>query len=761
LPSAVTGLVGREADVERVTGLLSSTRLVTLVGTGGVGKTRLALHVATGTAGNYADGAWLVELAALSEPALVPQAVARVLGVVDQPGHAIQEALTALLRSRHSLLLLDNCEHLIGACAELVRALLSECPRVTVLATSREPLRVPGEMTWRVSSLAVPDPSVSLPLDELQDYGAIRLFVERATAVRSDFALTTRTSQAIAQICTQLGGIPLAIELAAARVRVLPVAQLLVRLRDGFGLLSGGSRAAPTRQQTLHATLEWSFDLLSQSERALFRRLAVFAGGFALEGAEAVCSGGEVAQRDVVELLTNLIDKSLVVLEHEQEAARYTLLEPIRRFGLERLFGSGEAEALQRGHAAYYLALAEHAAAQLRGPGQAGWLDRLELEHENLRAVLRRAVESGDAETALRLASALWFFWRVRGHLSEGQHWLETALAQPGGSTGARARAFLGAGFLALFRSDYDQAAAAADSSLAIHIELDETEGIAYSLHLRSAVALARGEYEAARALSEQALPLFRSLGDRWGAAYALVSLGSTLWRLGEHANALSLFEEAVTTLRELGDRWSASRVSVFLGALVYTHGDHERAVVLVTNSLAVLHEQDSRRELLEGMRVLAALAAGSQPERAGRLFGAAEAMSEAAGMIGPSPVSPGYTQAMAMARASLGEAPFAQAWSDGRAMSIEQAVSYAVAAEARTSPPGAHPGSLLTRREREVAALIARGSTNREIAAQLVIAEGTAERHVGNVLSKLGLRSRAHVAAWAVEHGLVSTAVA
>ncbi len=495
LPQQPTSFIGREAQVDEVKALLDKTRLLTLTGAGGSGKTRLSLQVAADLLDGEGDGVWLVELAALADPALVPQAVADVLGVKEQAGMTIQASLVEWLKPKRLLLVLDNCEHLIAACASLAADLLRNCPHVHILASSREPLNVAGEQTYRVPSLSLPDPKQAQTVESLSQFEVVRLFIERAQAVQPTFKVTNANAPAVAQVCFHLDGIPLAIELAAARVRSLSVEEINTRLGQRFRLLTGGSRDTLPRQQTLRALIDWSYDLLTESEKTLLRRLSVFAGGWTLSAAEVVCAGEPVEDWEVLDLLTALVDKSLVVAEPLGDGTRYRLLETVRQYGGDRLGESGEAEAVRGRSASCFLALAEEAEPQLQGPEQGSWLVRLEAEHDNLRSSLAWEEQSAaGAEAGLRLAGSLWRFWFVRGHLSEGRQWLGRALARtkpgaagPDGASGGeatatRGKALNGAGNLAWSQSDYAGARALYEEGLTVRRQLRDQGGISYSL---------------------------------------------------------------------------------------------------------------------------------------------------------------------------------------------------------------------------------------------------------------------------------------
>ncbi len=471
LPVSLTSFIGRESDLAEVRRLLGFTRMLTLTGAGGIGKTRLAIEAGRSTA----DVAF-VDLAPYSDGRLVSMAIAAALGVHEQSRIPLLDLLTATLASRRLLLLLDNCEHVIQACAALVDALLRGCPDLSVLATSREALRITGEVTWRVPPLSVPDPMLRSSAEAVARCEAVRLFVERAKAALPGFALTERTAPGIVEVCRRLEGIPLAIELAAARVRVLGVDQITARLDDHLRLLRGGSRSAVPRQQTLRATIDWSYELLTGPERRLFDRLSVFAGGLSLEAAEAVCGADGVAEDEVVDVLAGLVNKSLVIADPgDYRVARYTVLETLRQYGAERLTASGGAPTIQERHALFYVTLAHATEPGLFGPEQLANMIRLELERGNLRVALQWAVESGNAEVGLRLCAAVFKFWEVSGSVSEGRVWLTRLLAHPASTrTRARARALAAAVHLATLQGDVASARVHAEESLAIARELGD-----------------------------------------------------------------------------------------------------------------------------------------------------------------------------------------------------------------------------------------------------------------------------------------------
>src|SRR5215213_9085784 len=528
LPATRSSFVGRETELRDVKRNLAMTRILTLTGAGGCGKTRLALEVARQLVGAYADGVWLVELAPLSEGALVAQSVAAALGVQEQLDRSLTDALVDNLRAKRVLLVLDNCEHLVDAVASFADTLLNSCPHLRVLATSRESLNVEGELNWLVPSLSVPSLGQSPRVGELAGYESVRLFMERARLRNPAFSLTSENAHAVARICERLDGIPLAIELAAARVG-LSVEQIATRLDDSLKLLTAGSRTASPRQRTLRGTLDWSYELLSEREQLLFARLSVFAGGWALEAVELVGVGDGIEEGDVLDLLLRLVDKSLVVAEATGEGGvRYRLLEPVRQYALQKQEASGEAEEVRHRHAEFFLALAEDAEPRLRGAEDVEWLERLEREHDNLRVALSWALERGNAELDLRLAGALWTFWQAHGHEGERRKWLEEALAEDDrASVAARAKALEGVCWMAIDWRDLDRAEAVAQAGLKLDDEVEIGNKLAASFRtmLGYTVAL-RGDNERAKELLEESLTFSRKADDRVGIADALLFLG-------------------------------------------------------------------------------------------------------------------------------------------------------------------------------------------------------------------------------------------
>ena len=764
LPTQLTTFIGREQEIVEVKRLVGTTRLLTLTGSGGCGKTRLALQVAAEVLDEYADGVWLAELVSIADPALVPKTVASALDVPEQPGRDMIETLVDALRLKNLLLVLDNCEHLRTVCGDLGVAVLRACPEVRLLVTSQEGLRVPGETLWRVPSLSLPDARhLRLP-EDLAEYEAVRLFVERAMAVAPGFIVTTENAHAVAQVCRRLDGIPLAIELAAARVKVLAVEQIASRLDDRFRLLSEGSRMVLPRQQTLLATMDWCYGLLSGSEQALLQRLSVFAGGWSFEAAEAVCAGGEVGASDILDLLTQLVDKSLVMTETHGAEARYRLLETVRQYGDEKLQSAGEAAEVRRRHRDWYLRLAERGEPALYGREQKAWIARLDIEHDNFRAALGWSNdEPGGAGAALRLAGLLSWFWWLRGHWREGRTWLERALTRSGDALPVDLpQAIVGAMAFANRLGDVRRAAELGQWGLAASRQVGDKSSEAEVLFWLGSTARREGDLNRAAVLYEESVAAARDAGDWWGIRRGLRGLGNTARGVGDVERAIALHTEVYAMSRESGDPWGLSIDLCYLGDDALQQNDYGRASGYFADALKLNRQGDYPWAIAEGLDGMAGVVCGeNQHKRAGRLLGAASALREVLGDH-RLPIAQGrFEQWIASTRKALGEAAFDEAWAEGRAMTMQQAVEYALESAEAEKPTGQQrragrpAGDPLTAREREVVGLVVRGLTNREIGARLVVSGRTADAHVQNILNKLGFSSRAQIAAWGVEHGL------
>jgi predicted ATPase/class 3 adenylate cyclase len=726
LPQQLTSFIGREDQIAEVCALLRKTRLLTLTGSGGSGKTRLGLQVAADSLEAFQDGAWLVELAPLTEPGLVADAVATVLKVKEQPGKPIIQTLIEHLGQRRLLLVLDNCEHLLVDCAKVADALVRQCPGVKILASSREALGTAGEQMYRVPSLSLPDRKAAQTPETLSSYESVQLFIDRALLVRTDFRVTNKNAAALASLCHHLEGIPLAIELAAARVRSLGVEEIDGKLDQRFRLLTGGSRTALPRQQTLRALIDWSYDLLDDREQRLLQRLSVFAGGWTQEAAEKVGAGEAIEAWDIFDLLTSLSDKSLVVSEQMDRCSRYRLLETVRQYAREKLTDSGAGEAVRERHRDYYLALAEEANPKLIGADQADWLQRLEQEHENLRAGLNWSVVEAASGGGLRLCGALQRFWLTRGHLAEGWQWCVRILEKAGNAdrTPERAKALNAAGALASYLGDFPAARARYGESLAIQREAGDRKGVAISLSNLGALALDEGDFVSARALQEESLAIAREVGHRSGIANSLGSLGNVALYESDYGAARALFEECLTMMRQLEDRGGTGSALNNLGNVAYEQGDYPAARAKLEESLAIKRELGDRYSVANSLSILGDMACDQGNfasaralhhealmirrelgERSGiaqslqglaatasavgttlsaaRLWGMAERLREEIG----SPLAPNerprYNLRVAAARAGLGDdAAFDRAWQQGRASNHEHAVELAMGSE-------------------------------------------------------------------------------
>jgi predicted ATPase/DNA-binding CsgD family transcriptional regulator len=768
LPNPPTSFVGREHELFEAVRLLDTTRLLTLIGVGGCGKTRLALQVAIRQTDVFEDGVCWVDLVGLSESALVTQSVAQALDLREASRESLLETLTNYLKAKRLLLVLDNCEHLLAACRELVDALLRACPLLKVLTTSREPLAIAGELTWLVPALSLPDVTRLPQHDhhlaaEFGRYDAIRLFVERAQAVLPTFTLTNQNAMAVTQVCQRLDGMPLAIELAAARVNVLAVQQIAQRLDDRFALLAGGNRTALIpRHQTLRATMDWSYDLLSESERILFRRLSVFAGGFGIEAAEEIGAGDGLRQNNILDLLSHLIDKSLVVADTQQRnEARYHLLETIRQYASDKLHEAGEADTVRDRHLEFFIQFAETAETQLGGAEQVQWLDRLEPDHDNFRAALKWSEESGRAMIGLRLAVALLSFWCVRGSYSEGWQYFAALLARPESleRTAARAKALtVAADLLPWGPSNYATALALLQESLAIGQEVGDRSAIAGSLSLLSLAALSRDDYAAAQAFAEEAVPMWHELGNETGIALVHAYLGDALTYQGNDEQAQAYYEESLTRFTELRDKNLMAYVFRRKGLAALHHGANLKAAELCGESLALNQEIGSYSGIVASIAALAAVgAARGKMAYATRLLGVVETSLVSGNVQIMALDRSQFDRTVAIAHAQLREATFAQAWAEGQAMTLEQAVGEAMNVASPSKEMSVHGSMLvepLNERELEMLQLIAEGLSNHEIAERLVISLSTVKWHVSNLFGKLGVSSRTQALARAKELG-------
>jgi predicted ATPase/two-component SAPR family response regulator len=737
LPVRLTPLVGRESELNDIVQAVIRARLLTLTGPGGTGKTRLALAAARSVRESFPAGVCWVELAQIEDPGIVGQTLASRLGVPDTPRQDPAEAVAEYVGDHQVLVVLDNCEHLAGATASLTESLLAVCPALTVLATSREALGVEGEVNWQVPPLSLPKagPGFGLTASALAASDAVKLFEQRAQLVRPSFKVTDENAAQLAAICQRLDGLPLAIELAAARMRILSSAQLAERLDDIFALLVGGARSAPPRHQALRATLDWSHDMLDAEERVAFRRLAIFAGGFTIEAAERVAAGGELKPASMLELLTRLADKSLVRVEHADGDSRYHLLVTIRDYARDRLAEAGEADAMRRAHLAYFTELVEAAAGRIEGDEAGGnglepELDRVDTELPNLRKAFESATESGDAGAALRIAGPLDRYAYLRGRYHEIRQWMDVAVTSyPDAPAGLRAKALLGSGRLALLQCDYAPAVRRLEAALRLYRELDEPRGIASALQVLGSVAREQGRYaravelhaeslavaeaaedrwavasahsylafvswlqrDFARATGEAstALAMFRELGDVEGVAWSLISLGTVARYQGEAERAAALLAESRALSEGIGFREGIAWCCEQLGLLAAVDGDPD-AITLLRRSLELHGELRDRWRMSSVLEDLAAitLVLGRTPAAA-RLFGAAEALREAIGTVIAPCERPQHVQTAAGLRAALGEEAFDAARRQGLLATMDELTADLPSAEdAAPAPP-------------------------------------------------------------------------
>jgi predicted ATPase/serine/threonine protein kinase len=727
LPAQRTAFVGREKEVAALTDLLqrSDVQLVTLTGPGGIGKTRLALQVARELTGPFPGGTYFVPLAPVNDAALVPTVIAQTLGLRESPGQPPLEVLKDYLQNSlraPMLLLFDNFEHMAAA-APTMADLLTAGPSLKVLVTSRAPLHVYGEREFPVPALGVPDLRSAPPLEALLQYPAVALFQHRARAVKPDFEITKDNASAVATICAQLDGLPLAIELAAARIKLLSPSAMQARLESRLQLLTGGARDLPARQQTLRGTMDWSFDLLNTAEQKLFRRLSLFVGGCTLEAVEAVCDTKQDLGLDVFDGMASMVDKSLAQqLEQGAGEPRYVMLETIRDYGLEHLAASGEEAATRRAHAAYCLVLAEEGTAGGTDAAHAKWPERFEVEHDNLRAALEWLTESGDAQWGMRLGTALFRFWETREHLTEGRDRLVRLLKLPGAASRSRerARTLFAAGVLAGDQGDYASAQKLLEESLEIARELKDNSGIAVSLNALAVFSRDRGEVAAAGALFEESLALCRESGDRMAAARALSNLASVVRLQGDHVRARSLYEEcrasfaelgdrtgmawsldyqgdvareqgegeaaralyeqSLAAFRELGDSWGIAGTLADLGNLARERNDHSGAHTFYGESLRLFQELESKRGIARLLECFACSAAAqARAERSLRLAGAAAALRQTVGAPLPPAEHARLEKNLEAARQAVSNTAGAAAWMEGWAMPAEKAIAYAL----------------------------------------------------------------------------------
>jgi predicted ATPase/DNA-binding XRE family transcriptional regulator len=680
LPSTFTSLIGRDKDIAAVQDYLTNPdiRLVTLIGAPGIGKTRLSIASASQSLTHFPDGVFFVALASLDHPSLIPSAIAQALGYVEKSDLPAEKRLMEGIGNKRMLFVLDNCEHLIEDVALLTASLLSACSRLKILTTSREALRIPGEWLYSVPALDLPKEFSIVDIETISEFPALVLFAERARAARSDFALNVENILPVASICSQLDGLPLAIELIAACVKTLSLEQIAARLDDRFALLISGSRVAPSRQQTLRATLDWSYELLTEAERELFQQLSVFVGGFTLDALESVAQLD--SNQSVLHVFSRVVEKSLVIFE-KRDNVRYQMLESIRQYAGEKLQESGNARWFHDRHLAYFLMYAVKAEPHLFSVEQRAWANRLEIEHDNLRAALSWSLESDQVKAGLQMAGALAWFWHKNGHLREGSRWLEKTLTLDNSMSGTeRAKALRASSMISRGMGDYIQAKALADSSIKLYREIGDNQGIGLSLIDLGATLHLEGKREKAIKLLQESLDLLQSTGEMWGIAYAQVLLGDAWFRLGDIERAATQWEASLRLTRELGDN---SLMAWSLGGLADVarlRREYNRSIEMFKESLMVYRELGNKSEppfTLEALGLAAAALGKSQ--HAARLWGAAASWREAINEPLPLTYQRDYAASVTQARTQLGEEVYASAWSQGYAMSPEQAVALAL----------------------------------------------------------------------------------
>lgn len=757
LPAEVTSFVGRRHEMTGIRRMLSTSRLVTLTGAGGVGKTRLAQRVGAELRRGFPDGVWFVGLAELHDPDLVTVTVSETLGFSEGAVTLDPSELAECMVDQQALLILDNCEHLVTACADLVQTLLRTCPELRVMVTSRQALRLSGEAILTVHPLSVPALDTACTAADLHQYESASLLVERATAVLPTFRVTDANCATIVRLCQALEGMPLAIELAVARLRVLSLDQILDRLTDRYKLLTAGARNAPPRQQTLRALIDWSWELCSDAERTLWARISVFSGGLELDAAEAVCADDKLPADGILDLIASLVDKS-VLTRNGNGTARYQMLEVTREYGALKLLAAGEQEAVADRHCRWYADMAAYADRNWVSPSQADVVRRLRHERANLRVALEYAITAGPPETALRFAADLQNHWFVRGRLCEGRHWLDRALALPGPPHWTRVKALRVAAWIAGIQGDSDRAIALLADAVAMADALPPSPERAYLPLTQGVFTMWAGDHAEALPLLERALAAFRSLNNRNGELWTLIVLGLCRGLAGAPSDGYADLVAAKDLGAASGEVWWQSFALWVLSVLRWRDGDTAGATAAAKESLVIRNVvEDEQFNVGLAVESLAWIASSElRDERSATLLGASKRMWQAmhTSLAPFRSLQDWHDEVVEQVRSRLGGAVFSAAVRRGSELSTAEVVALALERQSRPKVPAQRTEPAddfgLTKREREVAALIAQGLSNREIAARLVVAQRTAEGHVANILSKLGFTSRTQVAGWA-----------
>lgn len=763
LPEMNTPFIGRHEELAKIKRFLEKTRLLTLTGVGGCGKTRLAQQAGAAALTTYQDGVWLVDLTAITDARLLPGSILTALAMSEEADRSPTETLAHTLEAKHLLLILDNCEHLLPACRQFVQGLLKACPKLSILATSRQRLKIEGETSWPVPSMITPDPEHLPAFNRLLVYDAIRFFVEWAKTYRSGFDLTPQNALSIVQLCTQLDGIPLAIELAASLIRVATTQQILSRLDDRLALLRGRLQEPPTRHQTLRAAIDWSYDLLTTQEQQLFQRLSVFAGGWTLEASEHICAGEGVSASDILYLLAQLEEKSLLLVEQQSDQIRYRLPETLRQYSAEKLRETGQADHLRLRHLNWYLALVEAAEAQLATSEQKDWLERLERERHNIQAALHWAQRSGELEAAFRMGGALWQFWYHAGHIREGYHQCQELVSlvnahQTHIAASVRAKALYGAGVIAWAYGNYDRAEQIGEQSLALYRGLNDLANSAQALYIMGLAARDAGHWAQAEDFSRESFECFQAAKDTRGMALALHNLGNTLRDQGCYEQATTLYTQSLELAQAGGFQQEAAIAQYYLGVTACLQGHARLAaerLILSLQGFRGLGLLWGIAQCIEGLAA-AALMQGATPLSA-RLFGAGEVLRE--GTSSPMAAAGMRTNTflVALAQKHAEEPAWHTELARGRTQPLEASLDEARSVASLAGSLHSRPKSktvrrhrpVLSHREQHIVDFIAAGQTNSQIAQSLAIAKRTVDTHVSRILKKLQVHSRTEIASW------------